>query len=89
MRRLGSAALDLCYLAAGRFDGFWEQRLHPWDTAAAALIVEEAGGQVTDLAGRPFTPFDGDILASNGRLHDQMLAVVRQFAAQRSPDRTD
>lgn len=89
VRRLGSAALDLCYLAAGRFDGFWEQRLHPWDTAAAALIVEEAGGQVTDLAGQPFTPFDGDILASNGRLHDQMLAVVRQFAAQRSPDRTD
>ena len=88
VRRLGSAALDLCYLAAGRLDGFWEQRLHPWDTAAAALIVEEAGGRVTDLAGRPFTPFDGDILASNGSLHEQMLAVVRQFAAQRSPDRT-
>ena len=89
VRRLGSAALDLCYLAAGRFDGFWEQRLHPWDTAAAALIVEEAGGRVTDLAGRPFTPFDGDILASNGRLHEQLLAVVREFAAKRSPDRTD
>ncbi|MYI75960.1 MAG: hypothetical protein F4057_11895, partial [Acidobacteria bacterium] len=66
----------------------WEQRLHPWDTAAAALIVEEAGGHVTYLAGRPFTPFDGDVLASNGSLHEQMLAVVRQFAAQRSPDRT-
>ena len=89
VRRLGSAALDLCYLAAGRLDGFWEQRLHPWDTAAAALIVEEAGGRVTDLEGQPFTPFHGDILASNGRLHDQMLAVVRRFAAERSRDRTD
>ena len=89
VRRLGSAALDLCYLAAGRFDGFWEQRLHPWDTAAAALVVEEAGGRVTDLRGRPFSPFDGDILASNGRLHAQMLEVVREFTAQRSRDRTD
>ena len=90
VRRLGSAALDLCYVAAGRLDGFWEQRLHPWDTAAAALIVEEAGGRVTDLGGEPFTPFGGDILASNGRLHDEMLGVVRGFATgcQRSPDRT-
>ena len=89
VRRLGSAALDLCYVAAGRLDGFWEQRLHPWDTAAAALIVEEAGGQVTDLAGGPFTPFDGDILASNGHVHQQMLAVIAQFAAERSQHRTD
>lgn len=89
VRRLGSAALDLCYVAAGRLDGFWEQRLHPWDTAAAALIVEEAGGQVTDLAGRPFNPFDGDILATNGRLHEQMLGVIAQYAAERSRDRTD
>ena len=89
VRRLGSAALDLCYVAAGRLDGFWEQRLHPWDTAAAALIVEEAGGRVTDLDGGPFTPHDGDVLASNGHLHDQMRRVIRQFAANRSRHRTD
>ena len=56
MRRLGSAALDLCYVAAGRFDGFWEEQLHPWDMAAGALIVEEAGGRVTDYAGAPGRP---------------------------------
>ncbi len=89
VRRLGSAALDLCYLAAGRFDGFWEQRLHPWDTAAAALIVEEAGGQVTDLNGQAFSPFGGGVLASNRILHDQLLRVVRSFAASRSRNRTD
>lgn len=82
VRRLGSAALDLCYVAAGRLDGFWEQRLRPWDTAAGALIVEEAGGRVTDLSGRPFTPFAGGVLASNGPLHDPMLDVVRDFAAR-------
>ena len=89
VRRLGSAALDLCYVAAGRLDGFWEQRLNPWDTAAGALIVQEAGGQVTGLDGRPFTPFDGNVLASNGVLHDPMLEVVRGFAGARSRNRTD
>ena len=89
VRRLGSAALDLCYVAAGRLDGFWEQRLHPWDTAAGALIVEESGGQVTDMRGRPFSPFGGDVLASNRHLHDQMLRVIRSFAATRSRNRTD
>lgn len=89
VRRLGSAALDLCYVAAGRFDGFWEERLHPWDMAAAVLIVEEAGGQVTDLSGGTFSLFDGDVLASNRHLHDQMLRVIRSYTATRSRNRTD
>ncbi len=81
VRRLGSAALDLCYVAAGRLDGFWEQRLHPWDTAAAALLVEEAGGRVTTFAGEPFAPRHGTAVASNGRIHDEMLATIRAFEA--------
>ena len=89
VRRLGSAALDLCYVAAGRLDGFWEQRLHPWDTAAGALIVEESGGRVTGMRGQSFSPFAGDVIASNGHLHDQMLRVIRSYAATRSRNRTD
>ena len=77
VRRLGSAALDLCYVAAGRFDGFWEQRLHPWDMAAGALIVAEAGGRVSTMAGEPFDSREGSILATNGLLHDAMLGIVR------------
>jgi myo-inositol-1(or 4)-monophosphatase len=77
VRRLGSAALDLCWVAAGRMDGFWEQSLKPWDLRAGALIVEEAGGRVTGLHGGPLDPAAGDILASNGVLHDAMLAVIR------------
>ena len=77
VRRLGSAALDLCYVAAGRFDGFWEQRLKPWDTAAGAFIVEEAGGQVSDLQGQLFLPMNGSVLASNKHIHDQMLKVIK------------
>lgn len=76
VRRLGSAALDLCYVAAGRFDGFWEDRLSPWDIAAGALIVEEAGGRVTDFANRAVDLERGQILATNGALHDQMRAVI-------------
>ena len=76
IRRDGSAALDLCYVAAGRVDGFWEEKLGPWDTAAGALIVEEAGGQVSDLAGGPFRYRKGAIVASNAALHDQMLALT-------------
>lgn len=79
VRRLGSAALDLCYLAAGRFDGFWEQRLHPWDTAAGVLMIEEAGGRVTGLDGGAFAVRDGNILASNGPLHQAMQEVVHAF----------
>jgi len=76
IRRDGSAALDLCHVAAGRFDGFWEEKLGPWDTAAGALIVEEAGGRVSDLAGEPFYYRKGAIVASNTALHDQMLALT-------------
>ena len=76
VRRLGSAALDLCYVAAGRFDGFWEQRLHPWDMAAGALIVTEAGGRVSTMAGVPFDSREGSIVATNGLLHDVMLATI-------------
>lgn len=77
VRRLGSAALDLCYTACGRFDGFWEQDLSPWDTAAGSLIVREAGGTVTDLSGKPFSLTDGAILATNGKLHQQMIEVLK------------
>lgn len=76
IRRDGSAALDLCYVAAGRFDGFWEPELAPWDTAAGALIVREAGGVVTDYAGRPLTLDSTSCVASNGRLHQQILDVL-------------
>jgi myo-inositol-1(or 4)-monophosphatase len=72
VRRPGSAAIDLCWLAAGRLDGFWEFYLHPWDTAAGILIVEEAGGRVTRIDGRPYSIFHIDILASNGFLHKKM-----------------
>ena len=87
IRRLGSAALDLCYVAAGRFDAFWEQHLKPWDVAAGALLVEEAGGRITGMDGSPFDPAAAHLLASNGRLHDQMLAVIREFR-DRAPQRT-
>lgn len=77
VRRLGSAALDLCYVASGRFDGFWEERIHPWDIAAGALIIEEAGGTVSGMAGEPFDAFSGHIAASNGPLHNPILAVIQ------------
>ena len=76
VRRLGSAALDLCYVAAGRFDAFWEEQLHPWDTAAGHLIVAEAGGQVTNFDNQPFEPAMKSILASNGRIHNRMLGLL-------------
>ncbi len=76
IRRDGSAALDLCYVAMGRFDGFWERRLHPWDTAAGALIVTEAGGRVTRFDGGAHSIFDREILASNGHIHEAMMAVL-------------
>jgi myo-inositol-1(or 4)-monophosphatase len=79
VRRLGSAALDLCYVAAGRMDGFWEQHLKPWDTAAGALMLEEAGGRITGIDGSPFSIRRGHLLASNGRLHDPMLQVVADW----------
>ena len=88
VRRLGSAALDLCYVAAGRFEAFWEQSLKPWDVAAGALIVEEAGGRVTGMDGTPFDPAAAHLVASNGHLHDQMLAVIREFREERARKRT-
>ena len=78
VRRPGSAAIDLCWLACGRVDGFWELHLHPWDTAAAALLVTEAGGLVTRFDGSPYSIFDDEILASNGRIHKQMQAVLHK-----------
>jgi myo-inositol-1(or 4)-monophosphatase len=77
VRRLGSAAVDLCWVAAGRMDGFWEQDLKPWDMAGGALIVAEAGGRVTHLDGSPFSPYGRHVLAANPRLHAAMLDVVR------------
>ena len=83
VRRLGSAALDLCYVAAGRLDGFWEQRLHAWDIAAGALLVEEAGGWVSALDGGTFDAHRGEAVASNGRIHDDMIATIAPFVTRR------
>jgi len=77
IRRAGSAALDLAYVAAGRFDGFWELKLHPWDTAAGCLLVREAGGTVTDLRGEAFLLTSPHVVASNGLIHDQILSVLQ------------
>ncbi len=76
VRRLGSAALDLAWVAAGRFDGFWEPRLAPWDLCAGAVIVREAGGVVTGYGGGPFSIYGKEVLASNGVIHDKMIAVL-------------
>jgi len=78
IRRDGSAALDLCYVAAGRFEGFWELKLQPWDVAAGSLIVEEAGGRVSDFSGAASTGSGREIVASNGHVHDAMLALLRR-----------
>jgi len=76
IRRSGSAALDLCWVAAGRVDGFWEWKLKPWDTAAGALLVEEAGGRVSDFRGGRFNAFGEQTLASNGWIHEEMLELI-------------
>ena len=76
VRRLGSAAIDLCWVACGRFDGFYEHKLEAWDSAAGYLIVEEAGGRVTDYDGKKFSPYQPHVLATNGRIHDEMLLVI-------------
>ncbi len=98
VRRLGSAALDLCHVAAGRMDGFWEERLKPWDVAAGALLVEEAGGQITGIDGSPFDVRKASLIASNGLIHREMLETVERYrrgAASpgtgegRQADRTD
>jgi myo-inositol-1(or 4)-monophosphatase len=79
-RRLGSAALDLCFVAAGWLDGYWERALHPWDLVAGAAIVLGAGGRATDLDGSPFDGETGRVLASNGPLHGQMIELLRGVA---------
>ena len=76
VRRLGSAAIDLCWVAAGRFDGFYEHQLHPWDSAAGFLIVEEAGGKVTNMKGEKYSPYEFGIVATNGKIHDELLQYV-------------
>lgn len=78
IRRAGAAALDLSYVACGRFDGFWEMKLSPWDVAAASLIVKEAGGVVTDFKGEAFSIYSPDCLASNGLIHREMLGIIAQ-----------
>jgi myo-inositol-1(or 4)-monophosphatase len=77
VRRVGSAALDLCYVGCGRFDGFWELKLNPWDCAAGCLVVQEGGGRVTDFSGQPSSIYGGEFVASNGIIHDEMLAVIQ------------
>ncbi len=76
VRRLGSAAIDLCWVACGRFDGFYEHKLEAWDSAAGYIIVEEAGGKVTDYKGKKFSPYQPHLLATNGKIHEEMLNVI-------------
>jgi myo-inositol-1(or 4)-monophosphatase len=76
VRRLGSAAIDLCWVAAGRFDGFYEHKLQAWDSAAGFLILEEAGGKVTDFKGDRYSPYQPHICATNGKIHDSLLSVI-------------
>ena len=78
MRRTGTAAIDLAYIACGRLDGFWELQLKPWDTAAGKVIVEEAGGKITNYAGDPYSIYDKTILATNTLIHSDMLEVLKE-----------
>jgi myo-inositol-1(or 4)-monophosphatase len=78
VRRLGSAAIDLCWVACGRFDAFWEYNLNPWDIAAGYLIIEEAGGRITNFIGAPYSVYDKETLATNGIIHDEMVQVINQ-----------
>jgi myo-inositol-1(or 4)-monophosphatase len=79
IRRAGAAALDLCWVACGRVDGYWEWRLKPWDVAAGKLIVEEAGGRLSDFSGRRFSIYGEQTLATNGRIHGAMLKEMRRL----------
>jgi myo-inositol-1(or 4)-monophosphatase len=83
VRRAGSAALDLAYVACGRFEAFWEFHLNPWDTAAGFLLIEEAGGRITDFAGRPFRLDSREVLASNGSIHDELIGLFADLFAGR------
>ncbi|MBN2321681.1 MAG: inositol monophosphatase [Acidobacteria bacterium] len=82
VRRTGSAALDLCYVAAGRIDGFWESKLNPWDCAAGYLLVSEAGGLVTDYIGGSASIYKAEVVASNGRIHKEMLDVIKTVGSR-------
>ncbi|MFQ5944951.1 MAG: inositol monophosphatase family protein [Anaerolineae bacterium] len=86
IRRAGSAALDLAHVAAGRLDGYWEMHLEPWDWAAGQVLIEEAGGKVTDFGSGPWSPFLDEMAASNGRIHDELL---QELAASRKPELRD
>ncbi len=78
LRRMGAAAIDLCYVACGRFDGFWELKLHPWDTAAGSVIVTEAGGRMSEFGGKPFSIYGQEMIASNGLIHEEMVEVLNR-----------
>lgn len=78
VRRLGSAALDLCYTACGRFDGYWEMKLSSWDQAAGYLILKEAGGKITDFKGKPFNIYKNEVLGTNGYIHNQMIKILNK-----------
>ena len=82
VRRDGSAALDLCYVAAGRFEGYWECKLKPWDVCAGALVVSEAGGRISDLSGGELPPDGGEIVASNALVHDEMLRLLQRAGSR-------
>lgn len=77
IRRLGSAALDLCFVASGRFEGFWEENLKPWDTAAGLIIASEAGGNISDFSGNPYNIYKNEILATNGKIHKEALEALK------------
>ena len=77
VRRLGSAALDLCYVACGRFEGFWEQKLAPWDTAAGVVIAKEAGASISDFSNKPYAIEKEEILATNGVIHEELIPLLR------------
>jgi myo-inositol-1(or 4)-monophosphatase len=78
VRRLGAAAIDMCCIASGRMDGFWEHGLNPWDAAAGWIIVEEAGGRVTRMDGSPYTTYAASLLCTNAKIHEEMLAVLEE-----------
>ena len=77
IRRLGSAALDICWTACGRFDGFWEYNLNPWDVAGGSLILSEAGGKLSNFSGNEYNIYEKEILATNGLIHDQVLEIIQ------------
>lgn len=79
LRRLGSSAIDLCYVACGRFDGYWEFNLNAWDISAGALMVEEAGGRLSDFSGKPMSIYGNQTLATNGFIHEEMLSLIKKL----------